>query len=209
MRLNIHTYGLKKSEEEIKCSYHTKHCMSRQILPVTNTGRENRGYLYLSRVSHLFCDYIIYILLLDMSKAFDTVNRNQLFETLEEILLPDEIHLLHITNDVKLKVRVGADYEPEFTTSVGIMQGDCLSAVLFILYLAKALSSRPPLETEHCYSRPPQLARDAPTQLLDHTYAENPNVAPLQPFDMRHSFTVRAKMLMISHMHRHLKTKLI
>ena len=72
------------------------------------------------------------------------------FETLEEILLPDEIHLLHILNDVKLKVRVGADYGPEFTTSFGIMQGDCLSAVLFILYLAKALSSRPPLETELC-----------------------------------------------------------
>ena len=139
-------------------------------------------------------DYKIYILLLDMSKAFDTVNRNQLFETLEDILLPDEIHLLHIlTNDFKLKVRVGADYGPEYTTSVGIMQGDCLNAVLFILYLAKALSSRPPLETEHCYSRPPQRARDAPSQLLDHTYAENPDVAPLQPFNMRHSFTVMAK----------------
>ena len=48
--------------------------------------------------------YKMYILLLDMSTAFDTVNRNQLFETLEDILLPDEIHLLHIlTNDVKLK----------------------------------------------------------------------------------------------------------
>ena len=101
-------------------------------------------------------DYNIYILLLDMSKAFDTVNRNQLFETLEEILLPDEIHILHIlTNDVKLKVRVCADYGPEFATSVGIIQGVCLSAVLFILYLAKALSSCPPLETEQCYSRPP------------------------------------------------------
>ena len=54
-------------------------------------------------------DYKIYILLLDMSKAFDTVNRNQLFETLEEILLPDEIHLLHIlTNDVKSWCRLWA-----------------------------------------------------------------------------------------------------
>ena len=71
---------------------------------------------------------------------------------LRHVPLPDEIHLLHIlTNDVKLKVRVGADYGPECTTSVGIMQGDCLSAVLFILYLAKALSSRPPLETGHPY----------------------------------------------------------
>ena len=81
-----------------------------------------------------------------MSKTVDTtVNRNQLFETLEETILPDEIHLLHIlTNDVKLKVRVGAEYGPEFTTSVWIIQGD----YLFIFYLAKALSSRPPLETE-------------------------------------------------------------
>ena len=141
-------------------------------------------------------DYNIYILLLDMSKAFDTVNRNQLFETLEEIRLPDEIHLLHIlTNEVKPKVRVGADYGPEFTTSVGIIHGDCINAVLFILCLAKAPSSRPPIETEHCYSRPPKHARDAPTQLLDHTYiyAEHPDIAPLQPFNMRHSFTVRAK----------------
>ena len=30
-------------------------------------------------------------------------------------------------------------------------------------------------------------------QLLDHTYADNPDVAPLQPFNMRHSFNVRAK----------------
>ena len=131
-----------------------------------------------------------------MSKAFDTVNRNPLFETLDEILLPDEIHLLHIlTNDVKLKVPVGADYGPEFKTSVGIMQGDCLSAVLFIFYLAKSLSSRPPLETEHCYSRPHELAREAPTQLLDHTYAKHPGKDPLSQCVMGHSFTVTTKCL--------------
>ena len=51
-----------------------------------------------------------------------------------------------LTDDVKLNVRVGAAYGSEFTTSVGIMQGDCLSAVLLILCLAKTLSSRPPVE---------------------------------------------------------------
>ena len=51
-------------------------------------------------------DYKIYILMLDMSKAFNTVNRNKLFEGLEEILLPEELHLLQLlTNNVKLKVR--------------------------------------------------------------------------------------------------------
>ena len=156
-------------------------------------------------------DYKIYILLLDMPNAFDTVNRIQLFKTLEEILLPDEINLLHIlNNDVKLKVTVGADYEPEFKTSVGIMQGDCLSAVLFIFYLAKALSSRPPLETEHCYSRPPELAREAPTQLLEHTYAEHPGKAPLSQCVMGHYFTVRPKYADdIAYTHQHANEILI
>ena len=62
-------------------------------------------------------DYKVHILLLDPSEAHDTVNRNQLFETLEGILLPGEIQLLHIlTNDVYLKGRVGAVYGQEFST---------------------------------------------------------------------------------------------
>ena len=35
-------------------------------------------------------DYTIFILMLDMSKAFDTVNRKTLFEGLEKVLLPEE-----------------------------------------------------------------------------------------------------------------------
>ena len=89
---------------------------------------------------------------------------------------------------------------------VGIMQGDCLGAVLFMFYLAKALSSRPPLGTEHCYSRPPQLACEPP--LVDHTYAEHPGVAHLPQCDMGHSFIMRANMLVIP-THRQLKAKLI
>ena len=50
-----------------------------------------------------------------MSKAFDTVNRNRLFEGLEEIMLPEELHIKHILiNDVKIKVRVGSEYGLEF-----------------------------------------------------------------------------------------------
>ena len=37
------------------------------------------------------------------------------------------------------------------------------------------------------------LARETQTQLLDHTYAEHPGVAPLPQCDMGHSFTVMAK----------------
>ena len=104
-------------------------------------------------------DYNIYMLMLDMSKAFDTVHRDKLFECLDEILLPEELYLLHIlTNNVNLKLRVGAEYSPDFTTLLGIMQGDCLSAVLFLFYRARALhapSTKKNL-TEHNYSKPPE-----------------------------------------------------
>ena len=56
------------------------------------------------------------VLLLDMSKAFDTVKRNNLMELLEKILDPDETH-------------------------ISVPQGDCLSSILFTLYLADALKT--------------------------------------------------------------------
>ena len=38
-----------------------------------------------------------------MSKDFDTVNCNKLNEGLEEIMLPEELHILHfLTNYVKI-----------------------------------------------------------------------------------------------------------
>ena len=85
-------------------------------------------------------DYTIFLSLFDMSKAFDTVNRQKLFEHLENILNPDELHLLSIiTNFTKVKVKVNNVFGTMFITLIGIMQGDCLSALLFIFYLAECL----------------------------------------------------------------------
>ena len=51
------------------------------------------------------------ILLLDMSKAFDTVKRNNLMELLETILDPDETHMMKILlKDVKLSVRIRKEF---------------------------------------------------------------------------------------------------
>ena len=86
-------------------------------------------------------DYKLHLLLLDMSKAFDTVKRDTLMKNLETILKPDVLHILSIlTNKPALKVRVDKEHGEAFQTSLGIMQGDCLSAVLFILYLAQCLN---------------------------------------------------------------------
>ena len=68
-------------------------------------------------------DYKMYLLLIDMSKAFDTVNRPKHFEHLVGILREDELHLLSILTRIpKLAVRVNSKIGTSFETVVGIMQ---------------------------------------------------------------------------------------
>ena len=55
-------------------------------------------------------NYNIYLLLLDMSKAFDTVGRGELLRDLQEILEPDELHMMSLLiKDVNLRVKVGKE----------------------------------------------------------------------------------------------------
>ena len=92
-------------------------------------------------------DYSIHLLLLDMSKAFDTINRRTLFEELEYVLEEDEMHLISIlTNRPQINVKIGNSTGEIFETLIGIMQGDVLSAITFIFYLAKCL--RRPIKTK-------------------------------------------------------------
>ena len=52
------------------------------------------------------CDYSTHILLLDMTKAFDTINMEHLHKLLSDILDPDELKIMNIIlKDVTLQVR--------------------------------------------------------------------------------------------------------
>ena len=97
--------------------------------------------------------------MLDMSKAFDTVDKGKLFKILKEILNDDELHLMKVLiQDVKLQVRIGNQSGDTFNTNIGVPQGDCLSPVLFTLYLANALEEIKREGTE------------LPKRLQDHDY---------------------------------------
>ena len=54
---------------------------------------------------------------------------------------PDELNMIKVLPEgVQLCVRRGRETGERFTTNTGVVQGDCVSPVLFIIYLAKSFS---------------------------------------------------------------------
>ena len=106
-------------------------------------------------------NYDIFLLLLDMSKAFDTVNRSKLMEILKNILTPSELYMMFLlVNDAILNVKLGSNTGADTKTAIGICQGGCLSALLFILYLTYAIMPIPDERLPEDYRKPLWSALD-------------------------------------------------
>ena len=100
-------------------------------------------------------DFTIFILMLDMSKAFDSIDRRKLMEYLSEILEDDELYMLNLLiNDVVINVEMGEEKGKNIHTNVGSCQGDCLSAIFFIIYLAKSIKPLPQIIERQDYDKP-------------------------------------------------------
>ncbi len=67
----------------------------------------------------------------------------------------------------EIKTEIGIAQGDEIKTEIGIAQGDCLSAVIFIYFLAKFINPTTP-DTDHSYActRQPIL----PVEHFDHGY---------------------------------------
>ena len=100
-------------------------------------------------------DETLYLILIDMSKAFDSINRKLLLPDPSKIINEDKLHIIQLLLNVKLEVRYGKELSEPFTTDTGAPQGDCDSASQFTFYLAKILEhyyNQKACQPEHDYA---------------------------------------------------------
>jgi len=86
--------------------------------------------------SHWDC----HVLGLDMSRAFDTIDRSKLLDVMRNVTGPDEVCIIHhLLYQTSISVKIGKILSSPFESTIGTPQGDGLSPVLFVCYLEAAL----------------------------------------------------------------------
>ena len=140
----------------------------------------------------------INVTLFDMSKAFDTVNRPSLMQDLKKVLGEDELHILSIMiNEVQIQIKTKTKLGRKFQTNNGIPQGDCLSPILFTLYLSKILYPEHNkydhsyasinIGSEHILEKP----------IMDHSYMRKPKLDV--KYDQRFADPIGYLKIIINH----------
>ena len=83
-------------------------------------GRSTTEHVFTAKVlvekAITSANYPIHLLMLDMSKVFDTVNRSTLMQELEKVLDPDELHIINVLTNTQLKMRCGNEKSDAFET---------------------------------------------------------------------------------------------
>ena len=69
-------------------------------------GRSTTEHVFAAKVlvekAITSANYPIHLLMLDMSKAFDTVNRSTLMQELAKVLNPDKLHIINVLTNTQL-----------------------------------------------------------------------------------------------------------
>ena len=110
----------------------------------------------------------VYLILLDMSKAFDTIQRKELINNLQQTINADEIYLIKKMLEVSLQVRCGDSLSDTFQTDTGTPQGDSASANIFTYCLAKSLGDRTPAIHDHQYHHQEVRNNEILDELTEH-----------------------------------------
>ena len=92
---------------------------------------------YMKNMLEKYADTMM-VMQIDLSKAFDCMNRSLLLRILEENNITDkdtQRMIQYLLAETSLRVKVDEDtVGPAFKTSIGAPQGDSLSPILFIIY---------------------------------------------------------------------------
>ena len=87
----------------------------------------------------------MYVLYVDLVKAFDSVNREMLWEILSNMAcLPSSIinAIKKMYTNIQIKLKID-DTEEEFTSTSDVQQGDNLTPILFISAIQAAINNAP------------------------------------------------------------------
>ena len=127
--------------------------LSNRLTPILNLLTNEQQCAYKTNKSTMDIIYLIknkYIkgeikgqILLDLSKAFDRINRSKLWYILYEYGLPENL-LYAIVNshqNTQLSARHQNNRGPLIPNNIGVFQGNPLSPQLFIIYAAHAMNN--------------------------------------------------------------------
>jgi exonuclease III len=118
LSLSQHAYRAKRSTTEVS--------MTAQWLRATSERYAER----------------IHIMGIDLSKAFDCIDRKILMDTMEQhgIATEDDLRLIQfLISETQLQVKIGSTFGEKFRTTIGTPQGDALSPLLFLIYLEQII----------------------------------------------------------------------
>jgi len=108
------------------------------IFPKIKVPDAIEALLTLSGLTNIY--KIVYFLGIDLTKAFDTVDRNLVLDILTPII-PTSSHIMlrYLMADTALKVKIANNISLSFKTTHGIPQGGALSTLLFAAYMEAPL----------------------------------------------------------------------
>ena len=121
----------------------------------------------------------LFIVGIDLSSAFDTIDRNKLLDILKPIINNDEHRMIRILHsDTSLEIKMSnLNHQETFISNVGSPQGDAISGPLFNVYFESTLQDLrhainqtvPNPNDEHNYTRKSITINN----FQDHNYATN------------------------------------
>lgn len=122
------------------------------LLPSSQSGfrkgfrtTDNLAILRALHEQHLTSRRSLFIAFIDIEKAFDNVNRSKLWQLIYSYggkgALVDTLHKLYA--DTTTSLQLHGRYSSLFPVDKGVLQGDPLSPILFILYIAGLSISEP------------------------------------------------------------------